>query len=141
MCYFYEIDQRLMKITLLKLISLFLFCSFISCTFQNEEESFTVPICDSLSVDRDTINVYYQDLTYIFTDVCAQCHNTNFTYRPGINMDSYENVVASMNTGKALPAIKHEGNYKMPYNQPKLSDCEIQKIAIWIEKGMPKEKK
>ena len=109
-----------------------------ACTFQTEEEYFGEPICDSTEINRDTLKVYYEDLTYIFSGICSQCHNTQFTYRTGINMDSYNNVVASFNTGKPLPAIKHEGLYKMPYNMPKLSDCEIQRIAKWYEEGMPK---
>jgi hypothetical protein len=52
-------------------------------------------------------------------------------------MNSYENVKASINTGKVLPAIKHTGPYKMPYGQPMLSDCDIDKIEAWINAGMP----
>jgi hypothetical protein len=122
-------------------ISLFFISALYSCTFQNEEDYFGEPICDSTAINRDTLNVYYEELTYIFSDNCASCHNSGFTYRQGIVMDSYENVIKSMNTGKVLPAIKHEGLYKMPNGQPKLSDCEIQKIAVWIENGMPKKTK
>lgn len=112
-----------------------------SCTFENEEDYFGIPQCDTLLVDRDTIEVYYNDLTYIFTNVCATCHNSTATYRPGIVMDSYENVVSSINTGKVIPAIQHTGKYKMPYNLPKLQECEIQRIEVWIENGMPESKK
>jgi len=116
-----------------------IFYFFASCTFQNEEEYFGEPVCDSTQVNRDTIHVYYDDLAYIFTGICSQCHSTAFTNSPGILMDSYENVKTSVNTGKVLPAIKHEGRVNMPYLQPKLSDCEIQKIAKWIENGMPEK--
>jgi len=113
---------------------------FVSCTSTNEEDYFEDPVCDSALVDRDTIVVYYDDLTYIFSGICQQCHSPELTYRQGIIMDSYENVVSSINTGKVLPAIMHEGSYKMPNNLPKLSDCEIQKIDVWIERGMPENK-
>ena len=117
------------------LIAISLFGS-ISCTFENEEDYFGEPQCDTLLVNRDTIEVYYNDLTYIFTDVCAVCHNSSATYRDGIVMDSYENVVSSINTEKVIPAIQHTGKYKMPYNLPKLQECEIQRIEVWIENGM-----
>lgn len=110
-----------------------------SCTFKNEEEYFGPAVCDSSLVLRDTVMVDYQNLSYIFTGICAQCHNSIQTPRPAIKMDTYENVVASINTGKVLPAIRHEGKYRMPYNQPKLSDCEIQRIQIWIDRNMPKK--
>ena len=113
---------------------------FKSCTFENEEDYFGVPECDTLTVNRDTIEVYYNDLTYIFSDVCASCHNSITTYREGIVMDSYENVVSSMNTGKVMPAIQHTGRYKMPDGLPKLKNCEIQRIDVWYKSGMPQSK-
>jgi len=128
-----------MKIIIKVTIIIFLIKLFASCTMQNEEEYFGEPVCDSLTVNRDDLVVYYEDLTYVFTGICLPCHNSQLTYRPGILMDSYEDVVKSVETGKVLPAIKHDGYYKMPYNQAKLSDCEIQKIAKWIENGMPKK--
>lgn len=111
-----------------------------SCTFYNEQEYFGVR-CDTLLIDRDTISVYYEDLTPIFTGICASCHNEQFTYRQDIRMDNYENVKASMETGLPWPAINHTGDYEMPYNLPKLSDCDIQRIGVWISTGMPLESK
>jgi hypothetical protein len=103
---------------------------FVSCTFENEENYFN-PVCD-------TTTIVYNDLTYIFTNVCASCHvSPDNTPRPGIVMSNYEQVKASVLTGKVLPAIKHEGNYKMPAGQAKLSDCDIEKIEAWINAGMP----
>src|SRR3989339_456360 len=96
--------------------------SFYSCTFDNEEELLENFICD-------TTNVKYADLTYIFSDICSNCHSSTFTYRDGILMDSYNNVKASINSGRVLPAIEHqEGVPHMPYNLPKLSDCDLDKI-------------
>ncbi|MCK9207345.1 MAG: hypothetical protein M0P66_09565 [Salinivirgaceae bacterium] len=100
------------------------------CTFQNEEDYFGETYCD-------TIDVSYEDLTYIFTDICATCHNSIITPRPDIVMDSYENVKASINTGLVLPAINHSGDYKMPQGRDKLSTCDISKIEAWVNAGMP----
>jgi hypothetical protein len=103
---------------------------FVSCTFENEENYFN-PVCD-------TTAIVYNDLTYIFTDVCASCHvSATETPRPGIVMSNYEQVKASILTGKVLPAIKHESIYKMPAGQAKLSDCDIEKVEAWINAGMP----
>ncbi|HAN00019.1 MAG TPA: hypothetical protein DCQ26_15570 [Marinilabiliales bacterium] len=99
------------------------------CTFQNEEDYFGETYCD-------TIDVSYEDLTYIFTDICAECHNSTETKREGINMDSYTNVKASINTELVLPAIKHETS-KMPKGRDKLSTCDISKIEAWVNAGMP----
>jgi hypothetical protein len=103
---------------------------FTSCTFDNEEDLLKDYICD-------TTDVIYNDLTFIFSDICAECHNKDDTYRGGIETDTYESVKSSINTGLVLPAIKHEGDYNMPYQRAKLSDCNIKKIEAWINAGMP----
>ena len=105
---------------------------FSNCTFDNEEDLLEGFTCD-------TIDIVYSDLTYIFTDICLDCHESGDTYRPGIEMDDYEEVKASINTGLVFPAIKHEGQYNMPYEQPKLPDCDIKKIEAWINAGMPED--
>lgn len=122
----------MIKFVILGIIAIYisLFFGFQSCTFQNEEDYFAT--CD-------TTAVVYSDLTYIFIDVCATCHNSISTPRPGIVMDSYENVKKSFETGKVLPALKHEGVYKMPKNRSKLTDCELQKIEAWYNNNMPTE--
>ena len=105
--------------------------SFSHCTFDNEEELLEDFICD-------TTDVVYDDLTYIFSDICANCHNETFTYRDEIKMDTYENVKSSINTGLVWPAINHEeGVPPMPNGLPKLSDCDLNKIEAWIDAGMP----
>lgn len=120
----------------------FIFISILSiiivgCTFHNEEDYFEVQACDSTNVDKDTINVVFDDLAYIFSETCLSCHNSGFSYEPGIVFDSYDDVVNSINTGKVIPAIKHE-TVQMPKDQAKLSNCNIQLIEIWVERGMPK---
>jgi len=112
-----------------------------SCTFNNEQDFFRVPPCDSSRVDRDTINVNYNDLTYIFSDVCATCHYPNNPFQPNIVMNTYESVVLSVKTGRVIPAIQFTGRYQMPKDLPKLENCELQRIEVWIEKGMPKTSK
>lgn len=110
------------------IIALFLW--FSSCTFQNEETYFEDTICD-------TTNLTYSDIRPIFTDNCMSCHNSTFTQREGIELDTYENTVNSINTGLVLPAIKHEGDFNMPANQPQLPDCLILKIETWVNNQMP----
>lgn len=113
-------------------LTIFLFYIFnlsTSCTYDSEEDLLEDYLCD-------TSNIRYNDLTYIFIDICAVCHDDN-PPRVGIKMNSYENVKTSINTGKVIPAIKHTGPYKMPYGQSKLSECDIDKIEAWINAGMP----
>ena len=100
--------KNLIQFLLFNIIIISFFSAFFSsCTFDNEEDFLEDYICD-------TIDIVYTDLTYIFS-VCATCHSEAFTYRPGIEMDSYESVKSSINTGLVLPAIKHMGflNYRI----------------------------
>jgi len=118
-------------------LSLSLFLCF-SCTFNNEEEYFEPVKTDTIpQVTCFTANLTYDSLSYIFRGICYSCHSSDFTYRSGIQFDNYQATKSAINTGKLLPAIKHEGNYKMPYQQAKLSDCEIERIEAWIKDGMP----
>jgi len=106
---------------------------FSNCTFDNEEELLE-------DFDCDTTDIVYNDLTYIFSDICSNCHNESFTLanRGNIKIDSYENVKSSINTGLVWPAINHEeGVPPMPNGLPKLSDCDLNKIDAWIDAGMP----
>ncbi len=129
--YFYSKRIIMQKIFVFLIFTLVSF-SYFSCTFDSEEELFE-------SVDCDTANVSYSALTYIFTDVCSACHNSFSTYKAGIVMDSYDHVVSSIGTGLVWKAINHEeGLTPMPYQQEKLSDCDLNKINTWIENGMPK---
>jgi hypothetical protein len=100
------------------------------CTLDNEEEYFSSSPCD-------TVNVTYQTVRSIFINNCAECHNFSSTYREGIELDTYQSTVSSINTGLVIPAIKHTGPYRMPNGQPQLPDCLIKQIDFWIENGLP----
>jgi hypothetical protein len=114
------------------LLILLFFGLLSACTFQNEEEYFEHYNCNTDSISYDSVTV-------VFKNICLQCHSTSFTRRDGIFFDNYELTKASINTGLVLPAIKHAGPYKMPYNMDKLSDCQIERIEAWIEDGMPEK--
>ncbi len=128
------------KFTLFLVIIYLISAGLVSCTSNNEQEDFNIT-CDTTLIDRDTITVYYDDLTPIFTGICASCHNSQFSYRQSIRMDNYTNVKKSFETGLPWPAINHSGEYKMPNNLPKLNDCDIQRIGAWVSAGMPEKPK
>jgi hypothetical protein len=104
----------------------------ISCTFESEEDLIK-------DVECDTTNIIYSDLTHVFSDICTTCHNSSSTFKEGIIMDSYENVVSSINSGPVWKAINHEeGVTPMPYQQEQLPECDLKKIRAWIDNGMPR---
>lgn len=86
----------------------------------------------------DTVNVTYQTtIGPIFTSNCAGCHN-DITTNAGINLSTYDHVVAAVNGGRLLGAIEHlQGYTPMPQGGGKLSACNISQIKIWINNGKP----
>lgn len=102
------------------------------CTKENEEDLLGDNYCDTTNVNYSTISVILNNSS------CVSCHNTDFTNREGIVLDSYANVVTSFNTDLVWAAINHQdGLTPMPYNLPKLSDCNLNNIGAWINAGMP----
>jgi hypothetical protein len=56
----------------------------------------------------------------------------------GISLEGYNNVVNIADDGRLLGVVRHEAGYPaMPKNSPKLPDCDIRQLEIWIENGTP----
>ncbi|MFY7963308.1 MAG: hypothetical protein ACOVO1_00270 [Chitinophagaceae bacterium] len=92
--------------------------------------------CDSTNVS------YSKTVQPIIKANCYNCHsNANATNLGGsIVLESYSDInnwidiTPNSDGGTLVNDIKHLGN-PMPKNQPKLSDCDITKIANWVKEG------
>jgi mono/diheme cytochrome c family protein len=86
----------------------------------------------------DTTNVTFSGTVWpILETSCVGCHSGPAP-QGGINLSNYTNVVEVANTGKLYGAISHSQGYSpMPKNLPKLSDCKIEQVKIWIDDGTP----
>jgi len=100
------------------------------CYYDNEEELYPG------SSDCDTSNVTYsQSLAPVFSANCNACHSGN-SPSGNIRTDSYTSV--STNISRIRGAVNHESGYSpMPQDGGKLSECDLTKIDIWIQQGMP----
>lgn len=91
--------------------------------------------CDE---DCDTTNVTYSGTIWPLIELnCYGCHSGS---QPsgGILLVDYNSVVIQANNGKLFGAVNHDTGFEpMPKNAPKLSDCKIDQIKIWIEDGTP----
>jgi hypothetical protein len=119
----------------------YVFFIFISgCAYDKVTPFKPVTGCDTVSV------TYSQTIKPILIANCYACHTDTSSLKM---IDIYFNdfsVLKKYATEKsdAFPTysviearIRHLETPGMPYKRPKLSDCDIKKIEIWIRQGAP----
>jgi len=84
----------------------------------------------------DTTNVTYSGTIapILSNNNCLGCHGSSAITQ----LDTYSAVKSAATSGKLLPAVNwsNTGNYiPMPSGGSKISDCNINKIAAWINQG------
>lgn len=86
----------------------------------------------------DTSNVTYSGTVVPILQLrCVGCHNSNTT-SDNINLTLYSGVELVASNGRLLGAINHAAGFTpMPLSGPKLPQCDIDKIRIWVEDGAP----
>ncbi len=102
-----------------------------SCYFDNEEDLYPFGDCNTADV------TYAFDIQPLLEQECYQCHddNTNFGQ---VNLSSYETARQFALNGRLFGAVNHDSGFSpMPKNAAKLANCDIQKIAVWINDGAP----
>jgi hypothetical protein len=116
------------------LYAVILFCAaFVACSKENEQDLkgpiTTLPTCDTVNM-KFTANV-----VPILSANCYSCHGNGRTFG-GVNLDTYANVKLLANDGSLLGAITHASGFSpMPKNAAQLSNCDINKIRDWINRG------
>lgn len=106
------------------------------CYFDSEEHLYPQQSCDTLDVK------YSDQVSKIFEQKCYDCHSNSTQIISGVSFEGYTNLSGYLSLGIGdiylLQAINHEvGATPMPKDRPKLSECEIRTIEIWISNGYP----
>lgn len=85
-----------------------------------------------------TTPTYTADIKPILDASCGNsCHSAQ-KRKAGIDLSSYESSKEIGGQKRFLGAIRHEQGFDaMPAYAAKLDDATIQKIACWVEGGMP----
>ena len=87
--------------------------------------------CDSSSYS------YNGRIKPLMSNWCVGCHNDG-NAGGGYNLSSYGGVSSLVPNNKLLGALKHlTGFSAMPKNTYKLTDCDINAVAKWIDSGYP----
>lgn len=101
-----------------------------SCTWDNVEDLYPQ------AAECDTLNVTYSaTISSIMANNCNGCHGSGFP-QGGVITDNYEDLKIVADNGKLWGAVNHDEGYSaMPQNLPKLNECDLSKIRIWIDDG------
>ncbi len=95
-------------------------------------------------VSCDTTSVTYSSIASILSNNnCLNCHAGSAGSGGGIALDNYAAAKASAVKGELLPSVRQDAtcsacsaNYQpMPIGGAKISDCNINKIAAWVNQG------
>ena len=112
-----------------------IFSMLAACETNNETDLYGVEPCDTTDL------TWENGISTIYNAFCVQCHS-EFEFYNGIRHDTYEQELLVISDGgvKLRAVINHTGpNEPMPYNAPKLSDCQITMIETWLENGAPEK--
>ena len=84
----------------------------------------------------DTVGMRYAaNVQPILQANCYVCHG-NGNVEGGISLDTYSKAKTLADNGKLIGVISHAAGFSpMPKNASKLSDCNINKIRNWINRG------
>ncbi len=103
----------------------------VSCSKSSEDElgPQNPPACDTVNM------TYSADVVPILQASCYSCHG-NGQKDGGIALGTYADVKIQTDNGALLGGITHAAGYvPMPLGGAKLSDCNIDKIKDWINRG------
>jgi hypothetical protein len=105
--------------------------SLSSCYYDNVEQTYGVVDCDTSSV------TFSQDIKAIIGQNCEGCHN-GVSASGGLNLAGHTNIAASALTGSLMDRVERPSGdaLLMPPGAP-LSDCDQNKLRIWIAEGAP----
>lgn len=117
-----------MKTKYLVLISMLL---IMGCYKDKRELLYPGNNCDTSSV------TFVGTIQPILSQNCAGagCHQ-GAASAAGIDLSNYSGTKIIADNGKLIGVINHSPGFSpMPKNMSKLSDCDINKISAWVNKG------
>jgi hypothetical protein len=91
---------------------------------------------DSCATECDTVNVTYSNqVTKVLNGNCMGCHRGP-SPSGNVNLDGYTNLKTWVDNGKlSLSVNQQNGATPMPYLSPRMNDCNVRTIQIWIDNG------
>ena len=88
----------------------------------------------------DTANVTYSTTVrnILQSNACLSCHSGSGSIGGNIALDNYSNLKLYAQNGRLYGSMNHSPGYvAMPQGGNKVSDCDLTKVKIWINAGIP----
>lgn len=104
------------------------------CYYDVEEELYPdQPLCDNTNV------TFSGTIQPLILSKCQGCHN-NSSQSGNISLEGYDNIQQQAANGNLFGVMNHDPGFSpMPKGEPKLPDCQIEAIQIWIDNGTPND--
>ncbi len=106
------------------------------CYYDNEEYLYP-----EVNNPCDTVNITYsKSIVPILANNCLSCHSNASAAGLGgnIKLENYADVKTHADDHKLLGSISQSsGFFAMPLGAPKLDDCKITTVRLWINAGAP----
>jgi hypothetical protein len=126
--------ERLTKIKMKQIINISVLIAGVfvltSCYYDVEEQLYPGSVvCDNTNV------TFALTIEPLIVSKCLGCHNNNVS-SGSISLEGYANIKTQADNGNLLGTVSHASGFSaMPKNEPKLPDCQIESIQIWITNG------
>ncbi len=117
--------MKIKYVSFILLVGILLF----SCSKAEDEET-----CETTDI------TYTNTVSAIFDSSCALagCHVAGNEMIAFFSLEDYENAKIAADFGRIVGAISHEEGFSvMPPSGVKLDQCNIDKIAAWVDAGAP----
>lgn len=111
-----------------------LLCGVMAACSKENEQDLTGPVVITPVCDTANMKLLTNVVPLFTANHCYECHG-NGNNDGGVRLDVYNNLKTWSLNGKLLAAINHTGPYHMPQGYAKMSDCDINKIKDWIDRG------
>lgn len=108
-----------------------LFVLLMSCQKHNEEELYGA-YCETENIS------FERNIKPLIENRCLVCHSNNnaSSQANGVVLEGYNNLKLKVDDGSLVNVISHKEGYEpMPRNNPKLNDCSINMVKIWVSEG------